>query len=158
MLLFLQGKKDGNELSLTKEYNFLLGRIYFTGGNDGYQLFLAFSPMDNSKKVTNWILTRVSSKKIKPLYTNLALIMSDLANGRVNLKFNDSVLMQKNSSLYCNFILNLYIVYELNNWPCNPSNNFAQQNCLFGAIKLTRNAIKRKFIYNGREIAFDEKG
>ena len=66
--------------------------------------------------------------------------------------------MQKNSSLYCNFILNLYIVYELNNWPCNPSNNFAQQNCLFGAIKLTRNAIKRKFIYNGREIAFDEKG
>ena len=51
--------------------------------------------------------------------------MSSLANGRVILKFNNSVLVQKRSfSLYSSFILNLYIVYELNNTPRNPTNNF----------------------------------
>ena len=53
--------------------------------------------------------------------------MTNLANGGVSLKlkFNNSVLVQKNSSLlYNNFILNLCIIYELNNWPHNPTNNF----------------------------------
>ena len=58
--------------------------------------------------------------------------MSNLANGRVILKFNKSVLVQKSlSSLYSNFILNSYIVYELNTWPRNPTNNFTLKNCLF---------------------------
>ena len=52
-------------------------------------------------------------KKIKPFDTNLELRMSNLANGRVKLKFNSSVFVQKSfSSLYSNFILNLYIVYD----------------------------------------------
>ena len=41
-----------------KGYNFLLGRMYFTG-DDGYQTFLVFAPilssltLDNNKKITN---------------------------------------------------------------------------------------------------------
>ena len=82
--------------------------------------------------------------------------MSNLANGRVDLKFNNFVLVQKSFSLlYNNFILNLYIVYELNTCPRNPTNNFTLKNCLFGTEKLVRNAIKSKFSYNGQGIAFD---
>ena len=85
--------------------------------------------------------------------------MSNLANGRVNLKFSNSVLVKKSFSLlYSNFILNLYIVYELNTWPRNPANNFTLKNCLFGTVKLRRNTIKSKFTYNGRGIAFDGEG
>ena len=73
----------------------------------------------------------------------------------VILKFNNSVLVQKSSSLYSNFILNLYIVYELNNQSCNPSNNFPLKNCLFVPFKLVNNAIKSKFTYNGGGIAID---
>ena len=113
---------------MEKGYDFLLGRMYFTGDN-GYQNFLVFAPilssltLDNNKKVTNWISTKISSEKIKPFNTNLDTTMSNLAYGRVILTFNNSVLVEKNSSsLYSNFILNLYIVYELNNWPRDPSN------------------------------------
>ena len=48
-----------------KEYDFLLGIMSFTG-NDGYQNFLVFAPIlsslisESKKKVTNWILTRIS--------------------------------------------------------------------------------------------------
>ena len=54
--------------------------------------------------------------------------------------------------------MSLYIVYELNSWSRNPANNFTLKNCLFGTVKLTRNADKSKFTYNGRGIAFDGEG
>ena len=67
--------------------------------------------LDNNKKVITWILTRISPEKIKPFDTNLKPVMSNLSNGRVILKFNNSVLMQKiYCLLYSNFILDLYIV------------------------------------------------
>ena len=84
--------------------------------------------------------------------------MSSLTNGRANLKFNNSVVIKKSvSSLYSDFILNLYIVYELNTWLRILANNFTLKNCLFGTVKLERNTIKIKFTYNGRGIAFDGK-
>ena len=69
-----------------KRNDFLLGRMYFTS-NDSYQDFLVFAPMlsslilDSNKKVTNWILTRISSEKIKPLDTNHEPTMSNLVKG-----------------------------------------------------------------------------
>ena len=54
------------------------------------------------------------------------------------------------SGLNSNFILNLYIVYELSNWPGNSTNNVTINNCLFEIVKLTRNANKSKFTYNGQ--------
>ena len=76
-------------------------------------------------------MTGISSEKTNPFETNLEPTMSNLANGRVNLKFNNSVLVQKGfSSLFSNFILNLYIVYEINTWLRNPANNFTLKNCL----------------------------
>ena len=87
--------------------------MYFTG-NNGYQKFLLFTPilnaptLDNSKKVTNCISIGVSPEKIKPFDTNPAPTMTNLVNGRVSLKFNSSVLVQKDSSsLSSNLILNL---------------------------------------------------
>ena len=69
--------------------------------------------LDSNEKVTTWISTGISSEKIKPFHTNLEPTMSNLANGTVNLKFNNSVLVRKSfSSLYSNFLLNMFIVYN----------------------------------------------
>ena len=87
-----------------KGYDFLLGRIFFTGDN-GYQNFLVFAPihnsltLDNNKKFTNWILTRTISEKIEPFDIYLELNMSNLANGRVHIEFSNSALRLKNSFL-----------------------------------------------------------
>ena len=79
----------------------------------------------------------ISSEKIKPFDTNLEPAMSNLANGGVILKFSNSVLVQKLfSSLHSNFILNLYIAFELIDWPSNLTNNFPLKNYLFGTAKL----------------------
>ena len=121
--------------------------MYFAGDH-GYQNFLPFGPMlsslilNSNKKVTNWILTGISSEKIKPFDTNLESTMSNLANGGVTLKFNNSVLVQKSSSsLYSVFISNFCKFCELNNWQRNPTNNFPLKNCLFVTVKLVKNAV-----------------
>ena len=101
-------------------YKCSLGRMHSTG-DDGYQNFLAFVPMlsslilDNNKKVINWMLTRVLPEKSKLFDTTLKPNISNLANGKVNLIPKNFILVQKKSfSLYSNFILILYLVYELN--------------------------------------------
>ena len=48
-----------------------------------------------NEKFTNWISTEISPKKIKPFFNNLELAMSNLANGRVILKFDNYVLVLK---------------------------------------------------------------
>ena len=73
----------------------------------------------------------------------------------VKLKFNHSVLVQKSNSSWCsNYILKLYIVYELNTRPGSLANNFTLKYCLLGTANLVRNVIKRKFTYNRQGIAF----
>ena len=138
--------------------------MYFKG-NNGYQIFLFFTPMLSSlmlvsnKKVAKWILTPISSAKTKPFDSKLESTKFNLANSWVALKFINSVLVQKDSSSsYSNYILNVYILYQLNNWPRNPTDNLLLKNGLFGTIKLARNAIKSKFTCNSRGITFDGEG
>ena len=51
--------------------------------------------VDSNRKVTEWILTGISSEKVKSFDTGIEPTMSNLANGRVDLKFQNSVLVQK---------------------------------------------------------------
>ena len=81
--------------------------MYITG-DDGYQNFSVLAPIRNSltfdsnKEVIYWISTGILSENIKPFDSNLEPTIP--------------VLSQKSSSsLYSSFILNLYIVYALNN-------------------------------------------
>ena len=70
-----------------KGYDFLLGRMYFTA-NDGYQK-LVFAPMlnsltlDKNKRLLTGYRPEYHLKKNKLFDTNLELILSNLANGRV---------------------------------------------------------------------------
>ena len=91
----------------------MLGRTYFTG-DDGHQNFLVFTYMlnllilDNNKKITNELSTGLSPQKIKPVDINLAPTISNLANGRVSLKFSNSVLVQK---ILPHYIVILFSIY-----------------------------------------------
>ena len=51
--------------------------------------------VENNKKVTNWISNGISSEKVKLFDTKLEQTMSNLANVKIILKFNNSVSVQK---------------------------------------------------------------
>lgn len=55
-------------------------------------------------------------------------------------------------------MLNVCIAYELYNCSSNHRYSFTLKICTFGTVKLIKNAIKSKFIYNDRGIAFNGAG
>ena len=76
----------------------------------------------------------------------------------LSLKSTHFVQEQEQLCFSYNKITSVFIVSELPNWPRNPRNTFVIKNCLFGAVKLASNSIKRNFIYNGYKIAFHGAG
>ena len=71
-------------------------------------------------------------------------------------EFNGSCLKEHNDIYTHEKILNIYIVYELSS---NLSIfDFGWENCLFGVVKLTKNANIGKYKYWGYGIGFDSHG
>ena len=54
-------------------------------------------------------------------------------------------------------VVNIYIVYEISK-SINISDYPTLENCLFGAVSLTKNADIDKYKYSGYGIGFDRKG
>ena len=52
-------------------------------------------------------------------------------------------------------IVNVYIVYDLDSWPKNLTNNLKFRNYLFGATSAVKNSDKENCVYSGYGITFD---
>ena len=55
-------------------------------------------------------------------------------------------------------IVNVYIVYDLDAWPRNPSNNFTFKNCLFEATDVVKSSDTEKYVCSGYGTTFDSAG
>ena len=71
-----------------------------------------------------------------------------LSEYTIRIKF-DKHLLAVEQNIYLTKILNVYIFYDLDAWPRNPTNNFNSKNCLFGSINIVRNNDKAKYVYSG---------
>ena len=71
-------------------------------------------------------------------------------------KFREGFLKQDKVTFNHGKIVNIYTVYDLE----SNLNNFepALENCLFGAVKLTKNSDIDKYKYSGYDLGFDSKG
>ena len=61
---------------------------------------------------------------------------------------------------YLTKIVNIYVVYDLNAWPKDPTNNFKLKNPLFGATNIVKHNDKENiwYVYSGCRITFDSVG
>ena len=75
----------------------------------------------------------------------------------MRIKFDKDQLAagQKN---YLTKIVNIYIVYDLDAWQENPTNNFKFKNCMFDAINIVKNSDKEKYVYCGYGTTIDSRG
>ena len=73
------------------------------------------------------------------------------------VEFNGSCLKQDKITFNHGKVVNIYIVYEINK-SINISDYPTLENCLFGAVRLTKNADINKYKYSGYGIGFDRKG
>ena len=72
----------------------------------------------------------------------------------MRIKFDkDPLTVEQNN--YLTKIVNVHIVYDVDAWPRNPTNNFKFKNCLFGATNIVKNSDQVKYVYCGYGITFD---
>ena len=73
------------------------------------------------------------------------------------VRFSGSCLKQDKITYNHGKIVNIYIVYEINK-NGNTSSDPTLENCLFGAVSLTKNANIDRYQYSGYGIGFDRHG
>ena len=73
------------------------------------------------------------------------------------VKFNGSCLKQDKITFNHGKIVNIYIVYDLNS-TVNYNEDITLEDCLFGVVKIIKNAAVSKYKYSGYDIELDGKG
>ena len=100
------------------------------------------------------------NEKVEPPFTANKSLYPKLVwmnNSRIRLTFTRSCLRQEFATFTPNSVINLFIVYELDRWSQDLNAKFSLKVCLFGAVKLTKNADPNKYSYSGYGIGFDSR-
>ena len=97
------------------------------------------------------------NNSIKTSDYGIAPKLSYYDTNTIRLKFDGGCLKQDPGSLFHGGIANVYIVYEMSK-NINISDYPTLENCLFGTVKLTKNADIDKYGYSGYGIGFDRHG
>ena len=124
----------------TSDWSYFLGKSYFA--EDGAQNYLVFQPMYFSY-IYYWQSKGLSDGKISSIKTRV--------------EFNGSCFKQDTVTFNHGKVANISIVFEISK-SINISDYPTLKNCLFGAVKLTKNADIDKHRYSGYGIGFDRHG
>ena len=146
--------------------SYFRGKNYFGNDPKNYLVFeasLQYINLDDNATPYNVILSwesiGVSNEIIRSLRSNnniLSPIVEDIAT-KAKVKFNGSCPIQDRITYILQTIVNIDIVYEITK--NSPISSYPTlKNCLFGAVKLTKNPDIDKYKYSGYGIGFDRRG
>ena len=113
-----------------------------------YKTITIFSVLTST--VSEWGSKRFLNEKFKTPYTSNKSFSPKLIwnNFRIILKLQGSCLKQENKATFIsNNAINLFIVFELERWSRDLNTDFFLKDCLFGAVKITKNADPDKYVY-----------
>ena len=144
---------------LKREASFFRGSYCFN-----QQSYLLFEGKVSSfVKTSGWKSIGIYSNDHNDTYPHLKSVSSFngppkllIKNGRFYVDFNGNYMKQDKISYLNSSVINIYIVYSLDPISTTRNTDFTAQNCLFGAVKITRNRNASNYKYVGYEICFDE--
>ena len=76
---------------------------------------------------------------------------------KIRVRFSEISLKKSKISYTYGKVVNIYIFYEINKKDSTRSSDPTLENCLFGAITLTKNVNIDKYWYSGYGIGFDRR-
>ena len=157
-------KNQLNELKIF-DLSYYNGKSYFEeeDGRPNYlifQLIYRYLNADNSGYLLSWTSKGLSNESIKPNPISNSIINPSLTkylDTKVRVKFNGNCLKQDKIIYTHGKVVSIYIVYEIVSY-ISGDDLPTLENCLFGAVTLTKNADIDKYKYSGYGIGFDRKG
>ena len=106
-----------------------------------------------------WKSKGLSDEKINSVKTRNHRITANINyyRAKTRVEFNESCLKQVSVTFNHGKVVNIYIFYEISK-KINISDYPTLENCLFGAVSLTKVADIDKYKYSGHVIGFDRHG
>ena len=123
-----------------------------------YKYFKTINSIDN---ISEWKSKELSNESIKTPSTsnNFLNPLLDYVNAKIRVEFNGSCLKQDKATFNYGTIVNIYIAYEISeNYNISSYPTLTLENCLFGAVNLTKHADIDQCKYSGYGIGFNRKG
>ena len=134
----------GLTVDLIDKYSILNGEKYFFRNKlQNYFVFITFSiyafifETGENDKIYSWKSIELSEEKNINSYEWDTNFSPELNN---SVYFKGICLKQKRVSFLHKNIVNLYLSHKLDTWSKDLNTDFTLGNCLFGAVKLTKNA------------------
>ena len=156
-------QKEDITNDLERDASYFRSRNYF--GDDGMQNYFVFQPVYKYfKMVINgstvyahyWQSRGLSDGKLNArgaTTSNDELPILKYEKNKLGLQFTEDILRQNKVTFNHGKVVNIYIVYKLSYHTSNI--DFTLENCLSGAVKITKNSDVDKFNYSGYGICFD---
>ena len=146
---------------LINKFSILNGAKSFSSGM--FQNYLIFIPakkyikyFSGLTRIDSWKSNGISGENIENITKSDTNFAPTFVEYHVlsDINFNGHCLINNNISIP-NKVINLYISHILNPWLRNSNTDFTLNNCLFGSVKLSKNADPGKCKYSGYGIGFD---
>ena len=115
---------------------------------------------NDSYHILSWTSKGLSNEGITPpsAANNFLTPLLNCLSTKARIKFSGSCLKQDKVTYTHEKIVNIYIVYEINKNDNTIISDPTLENCLFGAVTLTKHVNIDKYGYSGYGIGFDRKG
>ena len=115
---------------------------------------------DYSYHILSWTSKGLSNESITPLSTanNFLTPSLNYLGTKTRVKLSGSCLKQYKVTYTHGKIANIYTVFEINKKDNTVISDPTLENCLFGAVTLTKHVNIDKYGYSGYGIGFDRKG
>ena len=153
----------GLRKNLIDKNSILNGAKYFSSGI--FQNYLIFIPtkkyvkyFSGTTRIESWksnVMSEESVENITKSDSNFAPTFAD-HHLLPDMNFNGHCLIKNNISIPKK-VINLYSSYTLGSQLRNLNTDFTLGNCLFGSVKLTKNADLDRYKYTGYGIGFDSR-
>ena len=148
---------------MINKFRILNGAKYFSSGI--FQSSLVFIPakkyvkyFSGTTKIDSWKSNGMSEENIENITESDSNFAQTFVDHHVlpDINFNEHCLINNNISIPKK-VINLYISYTLPPQLRNLNMDFTLNNCLFGSVKLTKNADPDKYKYSSYDIGFDSR-
>ena len=111
------------------------------------RLIYCISKDSSNSKIESWGFAGMSQESIKNTHTSDINFAPELtANDQFKKVRFKGICLKSEHMFFHNNVVTLYISYESDAWLRDLNTYFALDNCLFGAVKLTKNV--NKYMYN----------
>ena len=144
---------------MINKYSILNGPKYFSlNVLQNYLVFISTNKYiefyNMTQQMYSWKSQGMSDESIKNTGSDQTILDPSLTNHRPLplAKFSGNCLRMSSISVHQK-VVNLYISRIIDTWPRDLNTNFTLDNCLLGAVELTKNADPNKYLYN----AFDTR-